>query len=99
MKFSKFFSKLISTQSDALFEEIIGYNHIKRPFRMAITSDSAVHILLVDPPALAKTMFLTSLMRQLKNSYFTGIMAKTVKDVEFIVDNFVRLKSEWQLDQ
>jgi ATP-dependent protease Clp ATPase subunit len=44
--------------------------HVKRLFRMALDSDSAVHILLVGPPASAKTMFLTSLM-QLKNSYFS----------------------------
>jgi len=37
---------------------------------MTIDSDSAIHILLVGPPASAKTMFLTSLMHQLKNSYF-----------------------------
>src|SRR5207245_956850 len=53
----------------SLFEDIIGYDHIKRLFRMALDSDSVVHILLVGPPASAKTMFLTSLM-QLKNSYF-----------------------------
>ena len=35
-----------------------------------LDSDSAVHILLVGPPASAKTMFLTSLM-QMKNSYFS----------------------------
>jgi tRNA uridine 5-carbamoylmethylation protein Kti12 len=37
---------------------------------MALDSDSAIHILLTGPPASAKTMFLTSLMQQLKNSYF-----------------------------
>ena len=31
---------------------------------------SKLHILLEGPPASAKTMFLTSLMRRLKNSYF-----------------------------
>ncbi len=39
-------------------------------FRMALSSDSAIHILLEDPPASAKTMFLTSLVHQLKNTYF-----------------------------
>jgi holliday junction DNA helicase RuvB len=70
MKFSNLLSKLISIQSEPFFEEIIGYDHIKRLFRMALDSDSAIHILLVGPPASAKTMFLTSLM-QLKNSYFS----------------------------
>ena len=70
MKFCNLLSKLISIQSESFFEEIIGYDHIKRLFRMALDSDSAIHILLVGPPASAKTMFLTSLM-QLKNSYFS----------------------------
>ena len=70
MKFCNLFSKLVNTQSESFFEEIIGYDHIKRLFRMALDSDSAIHILLVGRPASAKTMFLTSLM-QLKNSYFS----------------------------
>src|SRR5215469_11446249 len=37
---------------------------------MVLEAESAIHILLVGPPASAKTMFLTSLM-QLKNSYFS----------------------------
>jgi Holliday junction DNA helicase RuvB len=62
--------KLVTIQRKGLFEEIIGYGHIKRLFTMALESDSPVHILLVGPPASAKTMFLTSLMRHLKHSYF-----------------------------
>jgi holliday junction DNA helicase RuvB len=37
---------------------------------MTLDSESAVHILLEGPHASAKTMFLTSLMHRLKNSYF-----------------------------
>jgi len=47
-----------------------GYDHIKRLFRMALSSDSAIHIPLEGPPASAKTIFLTSLVYQLKNRYF-----------------------------
>jgi uncharacterized membrane protein (Fun14 family) len=72
MRFRDLLSKLISISSESFFEEIIGYDHIKRLFGMALDYDydSAIHILLVSPPAPAKTMFLTSLM-QLKNSYFS----------------------------
>ena len=38
---------------------------------MALDSESTTHVLLTGPPASAKTMFLTPIMRQLKNSYFT----------------------------
>ena len=71
MNFCKiFFSKLTKTYDDRLFEDIIGYDHIKRLFRMALSSDSAIHVLLEGPPASAKTTFLTSLMHQLKKCYF-----------------------------
>jgi Holliday junction DNA helicase RuvB len=53
-----------------MFEDIVGYDHIERLFRMALESDSTTHILLTGPPASAKTMFLTSLLRSLKNAYF-----------------------------
>jgi holliday junction DNA helicase RuvB len=69
MNFCKvLFSKI--TKDDRLFKDIIGYDHIKRLFRMALDANSATHILLVGPPASAKTMFLTSLMHELENSYF-----------------------------
>jgi MoxR-like ATPase len=72
MKFCEMlFSKILKKDHDNLFGDIIGYDHIKRLFRMAMASSSVVHILLVGPPASAKTMFLTSLMHQLKSSYFT----------------------------
>jgi holliday junction DNA helicase RuvB len=71
MRFTNLFSKLVSTERKIFFDEIIGYEHIKRLFGLALDSNSAVHILLAGPPASAKTMFLTSLMQQLKNAYFT----------------------------
>jgi MoxR-like ATPase len=70
MKLCNLLSKLMQTDHDILFEDIIGYDRIKRLFRMALDSNSAIHILLVGPPASAKTMFLTSLVHNLKNSHF-----------------------------
>ncbi|MGC2571761.1 MAG: AAA family ATPase [Candidatus Nitrosopolaris sp.] len=65
------FSTIVKTDDNNLFEDIVGCDDIKQLFRMVLHADSALHILLVGPPASAKTMFLTSLMRQVKNSYFT----------------------------
>src|SRR5437870_3949130 len=92
MRFSNLFSKLISTtQSSAPFDEIVGYDHIKRFFRMALESDSAIHILLVGPPASAKTMFLTSLMHHLKNSYFAdGSSSSKAGMIDYIFANSPR---------
>jgi holliday junction DNA helicase RuvB len=67
------FSKVRSSSSsyDSLFEDIIGYDDIKKLFGMALGSEEPVHILLSGPPASAKTMFLQSMMTKLStNSYF-----------------------------
>ena len=55
-------------EKDKLFEDIIGYDDIKTLFRMAINANDPVHILLIGPPALAKTLFMRTLT-QLQNSY------------------------------
>jgi MoxR-like ATPase len=57
-------------EKDELFEDIICYDDIKRLFRMAINADHPVHILLIGPPASAKTVFMRTLTK-LQNSYFT----------------------------
>ena len=38
---------------------------------MSINTEEPVHILLIGPPASAKTMFIKSMMMKLNNSYFT----------------------------
>jgi Holliday junction DNA helicase RuvB len=88
MKFCDIIYKLITTQSNPLFDKIIGYDHIKRLFRMALDSDSAIHILLTGPPASAKTMFLISLMEQLKNSYFAdGVSCTKAGMIDYMFEN------------
>jgi hypothetical protein len=42
-------------EKDKIFEDIVGYDDIKKVFRMALKSDEPIHILLVGPPASAKT--------------------------------------------
>jgi MoxR-like ATPase len=55
---------------------------------MALHSESAIHILLVGPPASAKTMFLTSLMRHLNNSYFTdGANSTKAGMIDYLFEN------------
>src|SRR6185437_3003058 len=59
-------------EKDRIFEDIVGYDDIKKVFRMALKSDEPIHILLVGPPASAKTIFLEALMHMLgeKQTYF-----------------------------
>ena len=69
MQLCNIFSKLTIKKSDKLFDEIIGYEDIKKMFTMALQADQPVSILLSGPPASAKTLFLQCLMK-LQNSYF-----------------------------
>jgi Holliday junction DNA helicase RuvB len=55
---------------NSLFNNIIGYDNIKKIFLFAIRSNLPVHILLVGPPGSAKTLFLMECMN-LQRSYFT----------------------------
>ena len=53
-----------------LFENIVGYDDVKKIFTYALNSSLPVHILLVGPPGSAKTLFLMECMK-LSRSYFT----------------------------
>ena len=53
-----------------IFKVIIGHEDVKRIFKMSLSSENPVHILLVGPPASAKTLFMLELMK-LQRSYFT----------------------------
>ncbi len=53
-----------------LFDSIVGYDDVKRLFSMSLSSDKPVHILLVGPPASAKTLFMLECMK-LERSFFT----------------------------
>jgi len=57
-------------KSELLFDSIVGYGDVKKLFQMSLSSDRPVHILLVGPPASAKTLFMLECMK-LERSYFT----------------------------
>src|SRR5438093_7444364 len=104
MNICKLFSKITESKTDPLFKDIIGYNDVKRLFRMGLDSDEQSHILLSGPPASAKTMFLESL-RKLKSSYFsscpcsvntTALPTSVELELESIC-NFSNLISQWGL--
>src|SRR5919112_2081530 len=47
-----------------------GYNDVKKLFRMSFSAEKPVHILLVGPPASAKTLFMLDCIK-LERSFFT----------------------------
>lgn len=59
-----------STGNYNLFENIIGYEDIKKLFFLSFDSQKPIHVLLVGPPASAKTLFILGCMK-LDRSYFT----------------------------
>jgi Holliday junction DNA helicase RuvB len=85
------FSSNIFTQNHhqrkGLFDNIYGYDNIKKLFRMALQSTHTTSILLSGPPASAKTLFLQCLMN-LHNSYFIDCSNATKSGlVDYIFDN------------
>ena len=54
----------------SLFDNIIGYEDIKKLFFLSFDSQKPIHVLLVGPPASAKTLFMLGCMK-LDRSYFT----------------------------
>jgi Holliday junction DNA helicase RuvB len=65
------YEKEEEADKDDFFDYIIGYHDVKKFLRMSINAEEPVHILLIGPPASAKTMFIKSMMMKLDNSYFT----------------------------
>src|SRR5918992_1026541 len=67
---SMFSENIEYSMSDQLFNNIVGYNDVKRLFRMSLSSEKPVHVLLVGPPASAKTLFMLECIK-LERSFFT----------------------------
>jgi len=59
-----------SSNNGREFDAIIGHDSVKTIFNKAVLSKRPVHILLVGKPGTAKTMFLTEVIRSIKQSYF-----------------------------
>jgi len=68
----KKYSKPAVGQKHSLFDGIVGYDDVKELFDMAIKADRPVHILLVGPPASAKSLFMRSLTRLERSYYAVG---------------------------
>ena len=67
------FNRLLVKQRDkgeAIFQDIEGYNDIKKLMMRCIVSPEPTHVILDGPPASGKTMFLLSMQKGLDNAYF-----------------------------
>jgi MoxR-like ATPase len=91
-----------------IFDNIIGYEGIKRTYLRSLNSVEPVHILLIGPPGRAKTLFLKSILETFgeKKEFFTvgGNASKSgLIDILFdmrpkylLVDEIEHLKPEYQ---
>ncbi|RLG16715.1 hypothetical protein DRN69_00075 [Candidatus Pacearchaeota archaeon] len=57
---------------DKLFSPIIGYDTLKSIIKIALTSKKPIHILLVGPPASAKSLFLELISELPRSAYACG---------------------------
>jgi Holliday junction resolvasome RuvABC ATP-dependent DNA helicase subunit len=95
-------------QNIGIFDEIVGYDGIKRTFVRSLTSKQPGHILLVGQPGQAKTMFLKYILETFgeRKAFFTvgGNASKSgLIDVLFdmqpyylLIDEIEHLKPEYQ---
>jgi len=67
MNFQRLFGLLSKSR---FFDDIIGHEHIKRLFGLALRSQGPNQILPSGPPGSSKTMVLMSLRQHPKDSYF-----------------------------
>jgi Holliday junction DNA helicase RuvB len=100
MNFQKLFGPLTWSREDRFFNDIIGHEHIKRLFGLALRSEGPIHILLSGPPASAKTMFLLSLRQHLRNSYFVdGGNTTKAGIIDYLFKNRPRYLLAYEIDK
>jgi Holliday junction DNA helicase RuvB len=73
-----------------IFNDIVGYDDIKKLFLMSINSEEPIHIALAGPPASAKTIFMKCLMA-LPSSYFVdGSNMSKPGLIDYIFNNNIK---------
>src|SRR5215213_8073752 len=80
----------IDSNKIEIFNDIVGYEDIKKLFLMSINSEEPIHIALAGPPASAKTIFMKCLM-VLPNSYFVdGSNMSKSGLIDYIFNNNIK---------
>jgi Holliday junction DNA helicase RuvB len=69
-----------------LFDVVFGYDDVKKLFLLSLQSEHPVHILLVGPPATAKSVFLMELKRLSGCRFAIGGTSSKAGIVDFIID-------------
>jgi|GEM_PF-493651 len=88
-----------ATIPENMFELITGYDDIKWIILQSLRSDNPVHVLLVGPPATAKSLFLMDLERLEGSRYVLGGSATKAGITRFIVEEKPRYLLIDELDK
>lgn len=69
-----------------LFDIIVAHDKIKWVFKASLQSEKPVHVLLVGPPATAKTLFLSELSRLPNSRYVLGSSSSRAGIIDFLLE-------------
>lgn len=69
-----------------LFDIVVGHDRVKKLFTLSLQAPQPVHILLVGPPATAKSIFLMELERLPRSRYALGGTSSKAGIVDYIIE-------------
>jgi len=69
-----------------MFDVVVGHERLKKLFTLSLQAPQPVHILLVGPPATAKSIFLMELERLPRSRYALGGTSSKAGIVDFIIE-------------
>ena len=91
LSFNRLLGKQRDNPEEAIFQDIEGYNDIKKLMMRCIVSSESTHVILDGPPASGKTIFLLSMEKELDNAYFVDCTNATGPGmVDYLLSHDVR---------
>jgi MoxR-like ATPase len=91
LSFNRLLCKQRDNPEEAVFQDIEGYNDIKKLVMRCIVSSEPAHVILDGPPASGKTIFLLSMEKELDNANFVDCTNATGPGmVDYLLSHDVR---------
>jgi predicted AAA+ superfamily ATPase len=91
LSFNRLLGKERDNPEEAVFQDIEGYNDIKKLMMRCIVSSEPTHVILDGPPASGKTVFLLSMQKELDNAYFVDCTNATGPGmIDYLLSHDVR---------
>jgi MoxR-like ATPase len=91
LSFNRLLGKQRDNPEEAIFQDIDGYNDIKKLMMRCIVSPEPTHVILDGPPASGKTVFLLSMEKELDNTYFVDCTNATGPGmIDYLLSHDVR---------